>query len=84
MRAGAIKQELESYGISTKAFLEKSELVAALVQARKDGATASSPTSSDATSTSNTSKTVTEASTPLAPEEREEKLNKDESIRSQG
>ena len=30
MRIGEIKQELESYGISTKSFLEKSELIDAL------------------------------------------------------
>lgn len=37
MRAGEIKKELESYGISTKSFLEKSELVEALMKARSDG-----------------------------------------------
>jgi small glutamine-rich tetratricopeptide repeat-containing protein alpha len=37
MRAGEIKRELESYGISTRAFLEKSELVEALKKARADG-----------------------------------------------
>ncbi len=39
MRVSAIKQELDSYGISTKTFLEKSELITALVQARKEGRT---------------------------------------------
>lgn len=37
MRISAMKQELESYGISTKAFLEKKELVEALKKARADG-----------------------------------------------
>ena len=37
MRAGEIKKELESYGISTRAFLEKSELVSALEKARDEG-----------------------------------------------
>ncbi|KAL3905651.1 MAG: hypothetical protein SGILL_009592, partial [Bacillariaceae sp.] len=37
MRAGEIKKELESYGISTVSFVEKSELVAALEKARADG-----------------------------------------------
>jgi hypothetical protein len=37
MRAGEIKKELESYGISTVSFLEKSELVQALEKARADG-----------------------------------------------
>jgi len=40
MRAGAIKKELESMGINTKTFLEKSELVDALVKAREEGRTA--------------------------------------------
>jgi hypothetical protein len=37
MRSGDIRQELESYGISTKSFLEKKELVTALEQARAEG-----------------------------------------------
>jgi hypothetical protein len=37
MRAGELKKELESYGISTVAFLEKSELVEALEKARSEG-----------------------------------------------
>eukprot|EP00566_Odontella_aurita_P015919 CAMPEP_0113575082 /NCGR_PEP_ID=MMETSP0015_2-20120614/27490_1 /TAXON_ID=2838 /ORGANISM="Odontella" /LENGTH=278 /DNA_ID=CAMNT_0000478261 /DNA_START=239 /DNA_END=1072 /DNA_ORIENTATION=- /assembly_acc=CAM_ASM_000160 len=39
MRAGEIKKELESYGISTRTFLEKSELVDALTRAREEGKT---------------------------------------------
>lgn len=83
MRAGAIKQELESYGISTKSFLEKSELVDALMQARKEGKTPvattpavspSSTTTVDA-STSSTTSSAADASTTLSPEERQEKLN---------
>lgn len=45
-----IKQELESYGISTKTFLEKRELVDALVQARREGKTPISTTSAATTS----------------------------------
>jgi hypothetical protein len=37
MRAGDIKKELESYGISTASFVEKSDLVVALQKARADG-----------------------------------------------
>jgi len=37
MGISAIKQELETCGISTKLFIEKSELVNALVQARREG-----------------------------------------------
>lgn len=57
MRAGEIKKELESYGISTASFLEKSELVAALEKARADGLKPNAekkkkkrPTGGDATS----------------------------------
>ena len=39
MGVKAIREELESYGISTKSFVEKSEFVAALVEARKEGKT---------------------------------------------
>ena len=77
MRVAAIKQELESYGISTKTFLEKSELVDALVQARKEGKTpiASSNTSASTTSTtpsSTTTATTTQA--PMSNEDRQVKL----------
>ena len=37
MKLKDIRQELESYGISTKAFLEKPEFIAALEKARKEG-----------------------------------------------
>ena len=37
MKAGEIRKELESYGISTKSFLEKKELVEALEKARSEG-----------------------------------------------
>jgi len=39
MGVKAIREELESYGISTTVFVEKSEFVAALVKARKEGKT---------------------------------------------
>lgn len=67
MRAGEIKSELESYGISTKSFLEKTELVEALKKARADGlepkkaaptgSKSSSPTASAASSSSSSTKT---------------------------
>lgn len=37
MKIGELKGELESYGISTKSFLEKKEMKEALEKARKDG-----------------------------------------------
>lgn len=39
MRIGDIRKELESYGISTKSFLEKKEMIAALEKARAEGKT---------------------------------------------
>lgn len=39
MRVKEIRDELESYGINTKSFLEKSELIEALITARKEGKT---------------------------------------------
>ncbi len=46
MKAGELKKELESYGISTKSFFEKSEFVKACAEARVDGATKKSGSSS--------------------------------------
>mmetsp|Transcript_67553 Transcript_67553/g.195306 ORF Transcript_67553/g.195306 Transcript_67553/m.195306 type:complete len:128 (+) Transcript_67553:246-629(+) len=37
MKAGEMKKELESYGIPTKAMLEKSEFIEALKKARAEG-----------------------------------------------
>jgi hypothetical protein len=37
MKLGEMRQELENYGISTKSFLEKSEMVDALQKARAEG-----------------------------------------------
>ena len=69
MRAGAIKKELESMGISTKTFLEKTELVDALVNARKEGRstvikedTSSSKTTTTTTTTEKDTSTATAAS----------------------
>ncbi|MDT8347943.1 MAG: hypothetical protein RQ756_09080, partial [Flavobacteriaceae bacterium] len=39
LRITEIKRELESYGVSTRSFLEKKELVTALVDAREKGLT---------------------------------------------
>jgi anti-sigma28 factor (negative regulator of flagellin synthesis) len=52
MKATDIRKELESYGISTKAFLEKKELVEALEKARADGRAPKTNAKSDTTSTS--------------------------------
>jgi len=51
MRAGEMKKELESYGISTRSFLEKDELVEALKKARSDGLKPKSQTEEPSTAT---------------------------------
>ena len=62
MRAGEIKKELESYGISTASFLEKKELIQALTKARADGlkpkrtATKTTTSSSSSSTSSSSSK----------------------------
>jgi hypothetical protein len=81
MRAGEIKKELESYGISTASFVEKSELVAALEKARADGLKPkekpkTSTTTTTTTSTSSSSKTK-EEETPKDTRPREERLKEE-------
>eukprot|EP00984_Skeletonema_dohrnii_P029869 scaffold20801_cov83-Skeletonema_dohrnii-CCMP3373.AAC.2 len=89
MKAKDIRQELQSYGIPTKAFFEKSELVDALVAARKEGKTQvvggvngddDGATSSDASSSS--SETTTSASSnnnnnKSSSDNRQERLNQE-------
>jgi hypothetical protein len=55
MRAGEIKKELESYGISTITFLEKSELVDALKDARDKGLSPKNPATPSSNTASSTS-----------------------------
>lgn len=67
MRAGEIKKELESYGISTKSFLEKTELVEALRKARSEGlkpkvTTETPQVDTTTSSTTTTTETVTSKS----------------------
>mmetsp|Transcript_4625 Transcript_4625/g.9616 ORF Transcript_4625/g.9616 Transcript_4625/m.9616 type:complete len:277 (-) Transcript_4625:790-1620(-) len=70
MKAKDIRQELQSYGIPTEAFFEKSELVDALVTARREGKTPvvgvngddDGATSSASTSDASSSETTTSAS----------------------
>ena len=71
MRASEIKKELESYGISTKSFLEKSELVDALTKARADGLKPKETTTTSATSSSAASSSSTSSAS------REERLKKE-------
>ena len=52
LKIGEMRKELESYGISTKSFLEKKEFVEALAKARAEGKT---PITADSSTTSGTS-----------------------------
>lgn len=54
MKAGEMRKELESYGISTKSLFEKSEYVEALKKARAEGKTAKESASTTTTSTEST------------------------------
>ncbi|KAL7497902.1 hypothetical protein ACHAWT_007082 [Skeletonema menzelii] len=82
MKAKDIRQELQSYGISTKSFFEKSELVDALVAARKEGKTpvvngddgANSSSSGTASSGTNTSASSSGSSSNA---NRQERLNQE-------
>ena len=74
MRVGEIKQELESYGISTRSFFEKSELVEALITARKEGKT---PVSSASTESTATTSTTTTTAAPTNPEERKQRIQEE-------
>lgn len=69
MRIGEIKKELESYGISTKSFLEKSELVDALHAARAEGKTPTTSGTAPGNTSSSSSNTSSSTST-----NREEKI----------
>lgn len=74
MRAGEMKKELESYGISTRSFIEKKELVEALKKARADGLqpkTSSTPTPAPRNSSNSP---VDEPSSTESNKSREERL----------
>jgi len=84
MRVGELKKELESYGMSTKSFLEKSELVDAVDKARAEGKTpkeqqgastsTSSSSSSSNSSTSASTSSESASSSSSSSESRTEKL----------
>ena len=84
MKAKDIRQELQSYGISTKSFFEKSELVDALVAARKEGKTplvngddgATTSSSGDAAS-SETTTSASSGSSSGGAANRQERLNEE-------
>jgi hypothetical protein len=80
MRAGEIKKELESYGISTVSFLEKSELVDALVGARAKGLKPKENTKATTSSTMEASAETSTSTTSIPTDDgrpREERLKEE-------
>jgi len=86
MRVKEIRQELESYGISTKSFFEKGEMVDALVDARKEGKTpvnggvngdATSATTSTSSTSSSSSSSTSSSTTTSSTADRKEQLEKE-------
>lgn len=77
MKAKDIRQELESYGISTKSFFEKSELVGALLAARKEGKTPIGNVNGDDGSESSTSSASSSSTSNNSGANRQERLNQE-------
>ncbi len=80
MKAKDIRQELQSYGISTKSFFEKSELVDALVTARKEGKTPMKEDGASSAASSNnnaSSETTTTSASSSSGDSRQERLNQE-------
>ena len=90
-----LKQELQSYGISTKSFFEKSELVEAVVKARAEGktpikassaaasASADSSSSSDASSSSSSTTSSSSSSSSSSTSSSTTKASREEKIASE-
>ena len=79
MTGREMKLELERYGISTKAFFEKSEYRSALEKARADGLQPKPATTSTATTTSSSSSSSSTSTTDTVPQS--SSLSRDERIR---
>lgn len=82
MRVGELKKELDSYGISTKSFFEKSELAEAVQKARDEGrkpvnksTTQTKTTSSTSSSSTSTARTETKSREERIAEEMEKCLS---------
>jgi hypothetical protein len=74
MKAGAIRKELESYGISTKSFLEKKEMIEALKKARAEGKTPTEEKDTPPKQEAKDSTTSSETSSDSSGLSREEKI----------
>lgn len=69
MRVSELKKELESYGMSTKSYLEKSELVQAVEKARAEGKIPINVEDMGGTTASSTTETSTSSSSSSSPSE---------------
>lgn len=80
MKLGDMRQELESYGISTKAFLEKPEFIEALTKARAEGKQpkkTAKQQSSSSSSTSSSTKSETSSSSSSSNKTRAERIQEE-------
>jgi len=76
MKAGDMRKELESYGISTKSFLEKKDFAEALKKARDDGLKPQEPKTKAEDSTSSSTSTSSDGSGKSRDERIKEEMNK--------
>ena len=81
MQASDIRNELESYGISTKSFLEKKDLVEALEKARAEGKTPKKNVKSSSSSSSSDVNGEKESSSASRQEKLEKELDKAKSMK---
>jgi uncharacterized protein with GYD domain len=81
MQASDIRNELESYGISTKSFLEKKDLVEALEKARAEGKTPKKNVKSSSSSSSSDVNGEKESSSASRQEKLDKELNKAKSMK---
>lgn len=76
MRVGELKKELESYGMPTTSYFEKSELVTAVEKARSEGKTPRSTSVSTDSSSSSTSQSSSSTSSKSRDERLAEEIEK--------
>lgn len=76
MRVGELKKELESYGLSTQSYFEKSDLVTAVEKARLEGKTPSQKNASADSSSTSTSQSPSSTSSKSRDERLAEEIEK--------
>ncbi len=71
MKVGDLKKELQSYGVNTKSFFEKSEFVRAVAEARVDGKSKTNSSASSASAGSSSSSSSSSEEEPYDPSYRD-------------